>query len=101
VPFSFLPLNGLSDTQLDLFLSAPARDAAGQDNEQLLGRRVMAADRAVELRERDVQVAAGYAGVDEAPRREMLDRPRGKLDPFHAEASSTGVNATSMCTPIR
>jgi hypothetical protein len=43
VPFSFLPLDGLSDTQLDLFLSARARDAAGQDNEQLPGRRVMAA----------------------------------------------------------
>jgi hypothetical protein len=35
VPLSFLPLDGLADTRLNLFVAACAFDAAGENNEQL------------------------------------------------------------------
>jgi hypothetical protein len=75
VPLTFLPLDGFSDTHLELLLSARALDAAGQNREHLPGRRVMAADHAVEAREGHMQVAVRDAGVDEALRGEVLDRP--------------------------
>jgi len=75
VPLSFLPLDRLPDTHVDLFLRACAFDAAGENGEQLPGRRIVAADHTVEPREGHVHVAACYPRVDEALRREVLDRP--------------------------
>jgi hypothetical protein len=97
VPLPFLPLDGLSDTHLELFVSARALDPARENREHLPGRRVMASDHAVEAREGHVQVAVRDAGMDEALRREVIDRARREVDPLHA----TEVKATSMCTPIR
>ena len=74
MPLSFLPLDRLADTHLDLFLRACAFDAAGVNGEQLPGRRIVAADHTVEPREGHVHVAACNPGVDEALRREVLDR---------------------------
>jgi hypothetical protein len=97
VPLPFLPLDGLSDTHLELFASGRALDPARENREHLPGRRVMAPDDAVEARKGHVQVAVGDAGVNEPSRGEMLDRPRRKLNPLHA----TGAKTTSMRTPIR
>jgi hypothetical protein len=66
MPFSFLPLDGLSHTQLDAVVVREAGDTAGEDHEPLLRRRLMTADHAVEAGERDLDVAAGDARMREA-----------------------------------
>jgi hypothetical protein len=49
VPFPFLPLDGLTHTQLGALVPSRDLDAAADDDEALRGRCIVAADHAVEL----------------------------------------------------
>ncbi len=90
VPFTFLPLDGVSHTQADAFVLPRARHLPYQHHEPLPGCCFVPSDDTVEPRERDLDLAARDPRVHEPLRAEVLDRTERQLDLFHATISAAG-----------
>lgn len=88
MPFTFLPLDGISHTEGEALTVCRARHPPGEHHEALLRCRLVPPDHAVEPGDRDLDLSTRDAGVHEPFGAEVLDLTGRKLDSLHATISA-------------